>query len=144
MNQEVPVNEMESKLNIESITNGLLTLQRLKQLYDPAQRDGSGHKETTLQPDRLALLQGTLNAITDFVPAARGPSFSEAFRMGNHYSTAYRGIKQHFREMGRGGKSGDFDAKQLLKTMKVVYPVLGNREKVYLEKVIKIFDVLGS
>ena len=86
-------------MNLESITNALLTFQRLKQLYSPPQRDEESQDDSTLQPDRLILLQDTLGAIANFIPATRGGSFSEAFRLGRHYSSTYREIKQHVRNM---------------------------------------------
>lgn len=127
-------------MNLENITNGLLALQRLKQLYSPPQRDEGEQNDSYLQPDRLILLQDTLKAIADFVPATRGGSFSEAFRLGSHYSTTYRGIKQHVRDMS----GSSFNMTQILKTLKIIAPVFSSRQKVYMDKVIRIFDVLES
>ena len=127
-------------MNLENITNALLSLQRLKQLYSPPQRDEDGQNESYLQPDRLTLLQDTLSSIANFMPATRGGSFGEAFRLGSHYSSTYRGIKQHVRNMS--GRS--FDMSQILETLKIIAPVFSNRQKVYMDKVIRIFDVLES
>lgn len=135
---------MDSKLNIETITNGLLTLQKVKQLYKPIQRDEEGKISEVLQLDKLALLQDALTVITDFLPSTRGGSFGEAFRLGSHYSSTYRGIKQHFRQMGNNGAGSGNGIAQLMKTLKVIAPVFNNREKVYMDKVIKIIDILGS
>jgi len=127
-------------MNLESITNGLLTLQRIKQLYSSGQRDDGGQNKASLQPDRLTLLQDTLKTITDFIPAARGGSFSEAFRLGSHYSSTYRGIKQHVRDMN----GSSFNIAQIPKTLKVIAPVFSSRQKVYMDKAIRIFDILES
>ena len=127
-------------MNLENITTALLSLQRLKQLYSPPQRDEGDQAENNLQPDRLTLLQDTLSAIANFMPDTRGGSFSEAFRLGSHYSGTYRGIKQHVRNIS----GSRFDMPQLLSTLKVIAPVFSNRQKVYMDKVIRIFDVLES
>lgn len=127
-------------MNLENITNGLLTLQRLKQLYSSTQRGEDGQNESYLQPDKLTLLQDTLSAIANLMPATRGGSFSEAFRLGSHYSSTYRGIKQHVRSLS----GNSFDMTQILKTLKIIAPVFSSRQKVYMDKVIRIFDVLES
>lgn len=131
---------MESRLNIESVTNGLLTVQKLKQLYKPAKRQEDGEDITNVRPDKLSLLQDTLTAIKDFLPETRDSSFSEAFRQGSHYSRAYREIKHHVRDIG-GNRT---DMAQILKTLKLVIPILDNRQKIYMDKVVKIFDILQS
>lgn len=131
---------MESRLSIENVTNGLLTLQKLKQLYKPATRQEDEENSSYVRPDRLSLLQETLSAITDFLPETRGISFSEAFRQGSHYSSAYRGMKQQVRDMGRSG----MDSAQVLKGLKLVVPVLSNKQRLYMDKVVKIFDILQS
>lgn len=127
-------------MNLENITNGLLALQRLKQLYSPPQRDEDGQDGSYLQPDRLTLLQDTLSAIANFMPATRGGSFSEAFRLGSHYSSTYKGIKQHVRNMN----GSSFDLPQILKTLKIIAPVFSSRQKVHMDKVIRIIDILES
>lgn len=131
-------------MDIETITKGLLVIQRIKQLYNPAQRDAGGQTAEVLQSDRLSLLQDTLTSISDIFPATRGGSFSEAFKMGSHYSSTYRGIKQHFREMGNGVNNSNAGIIQLAKTLKVIAPALNSRQKVYMDKVVKIFDILVS
>lgn len=131
---------MESRLSIENITNGLLTIQKLKQLYKPAIRQEDGNYASFVQPDRLSLLQDTLSVITNLLPETRGNSFSEAFRQGSHYSSAYRGMKQHVRDMGGNG----IDSAQILKGLKLVVPVLGSKQRLYMDKIVKIFDILQS
>jgi hypothetical protein len=133
---------MESRLSIENVTNGLLTLQKLKQLYKPAARleDGSGEDSSYIRPDKLHLLQETIMAIKSFVPETRGSSLSEAFQQGSRYSGAYREMKQHVRDMGRK----NIDSTQLLKGLKLVVPVLNSRQRLYMDKIVKIFDILQS
>ena len=131
---------MESRLSIENVTNGLLTLQKLKQLYKPATRQEGSEDLNNVHQDKLILLQDTLTAITDFIPQTRGSSFSEAFRLGSHYSSAYRRIKQHVRDMD----GNRLDTLQVLNGLKLVTPILSNRQRLYMDKFVKIFDILQS
>lgn len=131
---------MDSKLNIESVTNGLLTFQRLKQLYQPA-REGSEEKlPERITPDKLSLLMDTLTAVSDLIPVTRGPSFGEAFRLGSHYSGQYREMKRHV----AGMSGGNIDRTNILKGLKLITPMLGNKQKSYMNKIVKIFDILES
>ena len=79
---------MESNLNIENITNGLLTFQKLKQLYKQNTRKDGDEASGYVSPDRLSLLQETLTSITGFLPQTRDSSFSTAFKQGSQYSSA--------------------------------------------------------
>jgi len=131
---------MESKLSIENISNGLLILQKLKQLYKPANRLEGSENISHVQLDKMSLLQETLTAIADFLPDSRGSSYSEAFKQGNRYSSAYREIKHHVRDT-----SGNrLDSTQILKSLKLVAPILNTKQQVYMDKVVKIFDILQT
>lgn len=131
---------MEKKLNIENISNGLLVLQKLKQLYKPENRLEGGEKQVHVQLDRLSLLQETLTSISDFLPVGRGGAYSEAFRQGNRYSGAYREIKRHVRKMD----GNRLDTAQVVNSLKLVVPMLNNRQRVYMDKIVKIFDILQA
>lgn len=129
---------MENKLSIENISNGLLTLQKLKQLYNPETRQEADENQAHVRLDRLSLLLETLTSVSDFLPSSRGSSYSKAFRLGSRYSSAYREIKQHVRSMD----TSRFDATQAIKSLKLVAPMLNNRQRVYMDKIVQIFDIL--
>ncbi len=133
------VNEMGS-LPIESITNGLLTLQKVRQLYQKQTRAEGEDTYEYVQPDRLSLMQEILSTVSNLIPQTRGVSYSTAFSQGNRYSSAYRGLKQHIRGLNRNTP----DQNQILKTLRLVIPILDNRQKVTVDKILKIADILQS
>lgn len=132
--------KMENSLNIENITNGLVTLQKVKQLYNPEYRKRSGNDTGIVQPDRLSLLVEILSTVTNFIPMTRGGSYRSAFYQGNRYSNAYRELKKHIRSKSRASQ----DPVQLLQSLKLVTPLLDNKEKVYMDKIVRIVDILQS
>lgn len=134
------VNKMGNLPNIESITNGLVTLQKIRQLYKPESRAGSDEESGYIQPDRLSLIQDILSTVTNFIPQTRGVSYSNAFNQGNRYSSAYRELKHQIRSMNRNS----IDQHQILQTLKLITPILDNKQKVYMDKFIKISDILQS
>lgn len=129
---------MGKPLNIESITDGLITLRKLKQLYIPQNR--SNDNIADVLPDKLSLMQETITAIRNFLPQAREGSFSNAINQGNRYGSVYRELKHHLKGMDRN-ISGSSD---ILKTLKLVSSLLDNRYKAYLDKAVKIIDILQS
>lgn len=130
---------MEKGLSLDHITNSLLTLQKLKKLYSSSARQEDSIDDD-IQLDKLSLFRETLTAVAGFLPETRGSSISEAFRQGSHYCGAYRGMKQQVREIN----GNRLDSTQLLKSLRLVIPVLSNKQRLYMDKVVKIFDILQS
>lgn len=132
---------MKKGITIENISNGLLALQKLKQLYNPEDIRDNSESNSQVYPDKLSLLQETLYAVKDFLPEMRASStVSEAFRQGSRYSSAYREIKHHVREM----RSSKADSAHILKSLKLVAPILNNKQRLYMDKVVSLFEVLQS
>lgn len=131
---------MKSRLSIENVTNGLLTLQKLTQLYKPERRRDENEGLSYVRQDKLLLLQETLTSITDFLPETRGDTFDKAFSLGCNYCSAYRGIKQHVRDMD----GNRFNSAHVLKSLKLVVPMLNSKHRLYMDKAVKIFDILQS
>ena len=126
--------------NIENLTNGLVTLQKIKQLYKPESRADGEEASEYIQPDRLSLIQEILSTVTNFIPQTRGTSYSIAFSQGNRYSSAYRDLKHQIKSMNRSTPNQN----QILQTLKLAAPILDNKQKVYMDKVMKIVDILQS
>ena len=131
---------MDNPINMESLTNSLVVLQKLKQLHSPQHRDENDNSAGTVYPDRLTLMQEIFKVIEGFMPQTRGGTFGLAFRQGSRYSGAYRDLKSHIRNMGRSKP----EMQHVMKTLKLVAPVLDNRQKVYMDKFIKIIDIIQS
>lgn len=131
---------MRNLPNIENITNGLVTLQKIKQLYKPESRAEGTEVSGYIQPDRLSLIQEVLSTVTNFIPQARGTSYSIAFSQGNRYSSAYRDLKHQIKSMNRSSPNQT----QILQTLKLAAPILDNKQKVYMDKIMKIVDILQS
>jgi hypothetical protein len=131
---------MENSLNIEKLTNGLVTLQQVKQLYKKDKRSSDDGSDRYIQPDRLSLMRDILTTITDFVPQTRSNTFSNAFEQGIRFSSAYRELKRHVGSMNRNAPAQE----DMFRTLKLFLPVLDMRQKVYMDKVVKIIDILMS
>lgn len=130
---------MESSLNIDKITNGLVTLQKVRQLYNK-NRTSADEPDTVVCADRLSLMRDIITTITDFVPQTRSGSFSNAFEEGIRFSSAYRELKRHVGAMNRNSPNQE----DVFRTLKLMLPVLDMKRRVYLDKAIRIMDILTS
>jgi len=132
---------MDNSLNIDKLTNGLVTLQKVRQLYNKDHRLSDDGSDTHVYDDRLSLMRDILTTITDFVPQTRSGSFSHAFDQGIRFSSAYRELKRHVGGMSR---SRSLSQEDVSRTLKLMLPVLDMRQRVYLDKVIRIMEILTS
>lgn len=129
--------DMENALTLENITKGLIALEKVRGILGSNIReDGSA----AVKQDKLAVANEILNMLPEFLPAMRGGTFTGALQKSSGYSRAYREIKGHVRDTRN--KKTDFN--KVAKAIKVVAPILDNRQKLYIEKLIKIIDILNS
>jgi hypothetical protein len=131
---------MESSLKIETITNGLLTLQKVRELYKQQHRSTEDSTYGPFRPDKLMLVRDVLSSVTEFLPQTRSGMFSSAFDQGTRFSSAYRELKRHIGIISRGTPAQE----DLFRTLKLILPVLDLRHKIYMDKVVKIIDILMS
>ena len=92
-----------------------------------------------MHPDKLSLMQETIKTIMNFFPHTRDGSFSNAISQGNKYGSAYRELKHHLKSMHRDTPGSP----EIMKALKLVSSLLDSRHKVYLDKAIKIIDILN-
>jgi hypothetical protein len=133
--------KMKNSVSIDDITNGLLTIQKVKQLYSKDHRafeDGSGQ---SVLPDRLSLMREIITSISRFMPQqTRGGTFSSAFEQGIRFSNAYRELKRHVGSMNRNSPADE----DVFRFLKLMAPVLDMRQRVFMDKVVNIIDILRS
>lgn len=131
---------MDNSLKLETITNGLLTLQKVKELYNNGYRSDKANDSSYVRIDKLMMMRDVLSTVTDFLPQTRSGIFSSAFDQGTRFSSAYRELKRHIGSMSRGTPAQE----DVFRTLKLLLPVLDIRQKVYMDKVVKIIDILMS
>jgi hypothetical protein len=128
---------MAGKLTLEQLTKGFQAAEKMKQIYSLKDREDS---KVLVLNGSLTVLKEALQIIAEYFPNARGGSFHYALKKSTQYSKAYKEIKQHLRD-SHGRKT---DINHVLKSLKVVIPVLDTKKRVYFEKILKIFDVINS
>ena len=133
------VSIMGNRLSLDNITNMLLTLQKLKYLHEQKARSENKNPDY-VEPDKLSLMQELLSIFTSILPQMRGPSYSTAFSCCNRYSNTYRELKRQIRGMSRS----NFDSNNILEILKLVTPILESRQRLFMDKAVKIIDILQT
>lgn len=131
---------MKNPITIDDITNGLVTFQKVKQLYNRVHRISEEGSEQSVLPDRLSLMREIITTISNFMPQTRSGSFSSAFEQGIRFSSAYRELKRHVGSMNRNSPAEE----DIFRFLKFLMPVLDMRQRVYMDKVVSIIDILKS
>jgi hypothetical protein len=131
---------MKNPITIDDITNGLVTFQKVKQLYNKDHRISEEGSEQSVLPDRLSLMREIITTISNFMPQTRSGSFSSAFEQGIRFSSAYRELKRHVGSMNRNYPAEE----DIFRFLKLLMPVLDMRQRVYMDKVVSIIDILKS
>jgi hypothetical protein len=137
------VNIMENGLNIENITNGLVAIQKIRQLYKKDENDtgsDSAGTRSSIKADRLTIFEETLESISHFFPKNRTSTFNVAFNEGRRYSGAYRDMKQHVRNVDWSHIKLD----NVYDGIKLALPLLNAKQQVNMNKVIQVIDIIKS
>lgn len=131
---------MDNSLKLETITNGLLTLQKIKDLYNNGHRSDEANDGSYVKPDKLVMMRDVLSSVSEFLPQTRSGIFSSAFDQGTRFSSAYRELKHHVGGISRGAPA----QADVFRTLKLLLPVLDFRHKIYMDKLVKIIEILIS
>jgi hypothetical protein len=131
---------MKNSIGIDDIANGLLTIQKVKQLYSGGHRNPEDGTDHYVLPDRLSLMREIITTISKFVPQTRNGTFSSAFEQGIRFSSAYRELKRHVGSMNRSSPAQE----DVFRLLKLLMPVLDMRQRVYMDKAVNIIDILRS
>lgn len=121
---------------LNQISRGIQAAEHVRNVYDTSIRSSSN---AVVVQDRVSLLAETLSAVAEYYPGPAGSRLTEALERSNKYCRNYRDVKNHFRSV----KSGDADSRDIIKTLKVLSPVLGNRSSTLIDKVLLLIEALN-
>lgn len=126
---------MENNLSLEKVT-ALLTAA------DKIRTASSAHREGGVSANRgiTSMIGDALQIVSDFVPEPHKRPFNNALKSCGQYCGTYCSLKRHFREM-RGQTLG---IEHVAKTLKVVMPMLENKHKIPITKVLNALEALQN
>ena len=126
---------MEKRLSLEKVTALLQAAEKIKSARN-VRDDGN----VSVKPDALTMLHDTMQVVCEYLPDTHRNSFNNALRNCHQYCGTYKNLKSHIRELD--SQNPNFD--NVAKTIKVIIPMLGNRQKAPVIKILNVIEALRS
>jgi len=128
---------MDRYKKLEHIANAIHAAGKIKDTYKSNVRDAS---DTAVKPDNITLLNNMLQIVAEYSPGMQKGLLSQTTNKCNSYSCAYRNLKQHLNSLnGRG-----MDRESLIKTISIIKPFMRSRHSHFIDKMVKIHEILKS
>jgi len=128
---------MDKYKSLEYVINGIQAAEKIRNTYNTQLRSDSN---ILVKAAGLPALIEVMQIIAEFSPDIYKKSLGEVARKSNLYGNAYRNIKNHLKT----SKSRSLDKDMLINTLDVIKPIMDNRQKVVIDKVLQIFQILDS
>lgn len=126
---------------MENVANGLLAASMIKKMYAPvsgnllhAERGQEVNLQTRPHPDKV------MEVIANYSPKEYRSSLTNTVRKCSEYTNSYRSLKRNITLSKTRGVNSDAIADVLA----AMSPVVDNRGKVLISKVLKIYEILKS
>lgn len=114
---------------MENVANGLLAAAKIQKMYNT---------ETRLNASPQ--LGEVLGVIANHSPQVYRNSLSNTVSTCVNYTNAYKNLKKNFAQANSRGLNSD----TMLNTLAELRPVVNNRGKVLITKVLQIYEILKS
>jgi len=128
---------MNNKLSLENITMLLQAADKIRNAGNPELR---GDDSISVSPDKLSKIKETMQIISGYLPETHRLPFNNALISCNRYCSTYCSLKKHL----RGLKGQKPDVNHILSTLKVVMPMLENKQTAPLRKAVSIIEAMRN
>lgn len=128
---------MEKTRRLEQIANGIQAANKIQQVYRSTLRNDD---TSTVRADRKAALFDILGIIAEFSPDTYRSILGDTIDKSHMFGEAYRNIKHHLRV----SRNQSINREMLVQTLGHIRPIVGNRRKALIDKVLKIYEILNS
>lgn len=122
---------------LEQIANGIQAAGRIKKLFRENTRGGD---EAAIMPSSVSTLNEVLEVIAEYSPGFRRQAINDTVIKSNMLSDTYRSLKTNF----SNAREGKLDRESVLKTLSAIRPMVSERQKLLIDKVLKIYEILNN
>jgi hypothetical protein len=120
---------------LHGITNGIITAGKIHNIYKSNLHSDS---RTVIKAGRLSMINDILQALSEHSPDKPAKLLSETIDKTVTFSNTYKGLKRHLSLSQERSMTGN----DMLETLSIMKPALNNQQKVLIDKIIKIYDIL--
>ena len=124
---------MDKNKSLENIANSFYAAAQVKDMLNSNQR---GDSESQKQSLDLATLRQLLNVITRYSPDTYKNILNKTCEECDAYSNTYRNLKHHL----SNNKEQRISKHNFVKTVDIIKPVLGKRQKDMAERIFKLYE----
>ena len=128
---------MDRYETLEQLTKSLNAAGRIHRLLSSHLREEAG---SYARPDLLAVANEILKVIAENSPGRKREALERAINEGNAYSNAYRDLRHHVSAI----RSRRNDIRSWIKAFEALKPILGHEQRILIEKISKIYEILIS
>ncbi|HOM01485.1 MAG TPA: hypothetical protein PLH43_01475 [Acetivibrio sp.] len=124
---------------LEAITNGINAANKIRTLQSSATNERA---DAIANIDQVGLISQMLDIIAQYSPNThRKRLLNENLNKTRMYSQVYKGLKHEMKDIKSSNRVGK---KDIINTLHILQPVVDNRSRTLIEKILKIQEILDS
>jgi len=128
---------MDKNEALQAIANSIHAAGKIKSTYESYMRSDG---ENPVFPDKLSVIKNILNIISEYSPEEQRRNMERTINKADVYSNTYKNLKQHL----ANSRSHKLNKENFVKTLEIVRPLAGNREKYMIDKILRLYDLFIS
>lgn len=128
-------NNRYKKLN--TIANGINAVSKIQEVISSSP---GNNPKTTVREDKKTTLIDILHIIAEYSPDRSGNLLSDILNRSEQYCDSYKNVKLHLNST----RNQRVNRQNFINTLSVIKPLLDNRNKVMINKVLRIYEILFS
>lgn len=122
---------------LNSIANGFNAARKIYKIKSTTLRNDYS---TTVNQSIMSYFIEALQVICDYSPKNDKQFLREVINKSTLYSNTYLGLRNHVNNT----YNQKMTVKNLARTLEIIHPVLQNQNKLIVEKILKIYEVINS
>lgn len=123
------------KLNY--LANGIHAASKIRDIYKANLKEDPN---SAVRASNTDIVNQVLNVIAQYAPEPYRQDVQTTVQKCCIYNDTYRNLKQHIRSTANHRMNDE----EFIRTLDIVRPVVGNRERILIEKIIKIYQIIKS
>jgi hypothetical protein len=128
---------MSENNTVNSIANGFNAARKIYKIKSTTSRSDYS---TTVNRSIVPYVIEALQVICDYSPENSKKFLREIINKSNLYNNTYLGLRDHVYDT----YNQKITVKNLARTLEIINPVLQNQNKLIVEKILKIYEIINS
>jgi hypothetical protein len=128
---------MSENNTVNSIANGFNAARKIYKIKNTSVRNDYS---TTVNQSIVSYVIEALQVICDYSPENSKKFLREIINKSNLYNNTYLGLRNHVYDT----YNQKMTVKNLARTLEIINPVLQNQNKLIVEKILKIYEIINS